>query len=167
AERNGVLCGHTIYVYDVAFGPDGRTVASAAWDGTARFWEATTGQPRGKFQHDSRIVTGLAFSPDGMQLATMAHDDCVRLWDVAAGRCQYSWRLPAGRAGDRVAFNGQGTFVAAGDTDGVLRLWDVRSGILAAEFPAQTGGIGDVAFSPNGARMASAGQDGVRLWDVA
>ena len=28
AERNGVLRGHTSYVYDVAFGPDGRIAAS-------------------------------------------------------------------------------------------------------------------------------------------
>jgi len=35
------LTGHTDWVYHVAFGPDGTTLATASWDNTASFWNMT------------------------------------------------------------------------------------------------------------------------------
>src|SRR5207237_1907341 len=45
------LGGHTDKVWDVAYSPDGKWLATASTDHTARIWDAATGAPRGTMQH--------------------------------------------------------------------------------------------------------------------
>src|SRR5205807_1898245 len=37
--------GHTSLVHDIAISPNGRILASASWDSTARLWNLENGQP--------------------------------------------------------------------------------------------------------------------------
>ena len=75
------LTGHDGVVYGVAFGPDGRLLATASYDQTARLWDPATGKHlRTLTGHDS-AVWGAAFSPDGRMLATASFDQTARLWD--------------------------------------------------------------------------------------
>jgi WD40 repeat protein len=62
------LIGHSAHVANLAFAPDGHTLASVSDDGTLRLWDTRTYQPlgvplRGNFH-------GVAFSPDGLTLTT-------------------------------------------------------------------------------------------------
>ena len=47
-EQNGILPADPAGVLAVAFSPDGKLLASADGAGTARLWDISTGQPRGK-----------------------------------------------------------------------------------------------------------------------
>jgi len=74
-----VLTGDTRGIQDLAFSPDGSLLATASLDGTARIWNARTGQQlRILDQPDG--LDNVAFSPDGSQLATLDYAGVIRIF---------------------------------------------------------------------------------------
>jgi len=72
-------------VQSARFSPDGRMIATAGVDGTARLFDAGTGREIRRFSH-GEMITQIDFSPDGSILGASCDDDTVRFHDVATGR---------------------------------------------------------------------------------
>ena len=161
------LSGHTADVYDVAYSPDGGTLATGSADGTVRLWNVATGQLSSTLTGHGRAVRAVAYSPDGGTLATGSIDRTVKLWDVATGQLQHSFaRHP--QAVLAVAYSRDGGTVATGSADGKARLWDVATGHLSKVLIAHKKPVHTVAYSPGGGTLATGSADGtVVLWDVA
>ena len=84
--RGHVLAGHLDAVLAAAYSPDGRRVATASRDRTAKSWDASTGGELLQFREGHEFTTATAvFFPDGKRLLTTAIDNTTRIWDVATG----------------------------------------------------------------------------------
>ncbi len=151
-------------VYDVAFSPDGRTVAAASQDKAIYLFDVKTRRTRVIRGHRDQVFS-LAYAPDGKRLASSTWSGSLRVWDLASGA---SRQLRGHTAGvRRLAFSRDGTHLASASYDGTLRYWALVGGAAPLVMKGHKGHISGMSLSPDGKTLASAGRDRtVRLWDL-
>jgi WD40 repeat protein/serine/threonine protein kinase len=157
---------HEGLITAIAFSPDGKSVLTGSKDGTARLWDAATGNPRGPILQHQAGVTAVAFSPSNGTILTASGDGTAALWDAATGKRR---GLPL-RHQDRVeavAFSPDGKSVLTGSKDGTARLWDAATGNPRGPILQHQAGVTAVAFSPDGRTILTGSKDRTgRLWDT-
>jgi WD40 repeat protein len=159
--------GHTHSVTFARFSPDGKTLATASWDKTAKLWEVATGRELITLTRGVEPFLAVAFSPDGKVLVTAGADAMVKLWDVMTGREVATLTGHTARV-NSVIFSPDGTKLATASFDTTVKLWDAATGRALTTFIGHTRVVNRVVFSPAGRQLASGSWDGtVRLWDVA
>ncbi|CAA7265291.1 unnamed protein product [Cyclocybe aegerita] len=78
----GRLTGHQRQISHVAFSPDGRWAASAAWDNSVRIWEGRTGKFIATLRGHVGAVYRLAWSADSRMLISASKDSTLKIWDL-------------------------------------------------------------------------------------
>lgn len=159
----GVL-EHPGGVLGAGFHPQGVFLASGGYNDTVRVWEVFSRQVVSVLSGHAADVTDLAFSPDGERLATAAADGEIRLWEVANWRLVDRFSASAGVA-QRLAFSRDGRLLFSGGEGGRLLAWDLATldAIWTAEAPV---GMRDLVLSPDGGRLAAAGEETLTVWSL-
>ncbi|MGW5675439.1 nSTAND1 domain-containing NTPase [Streptomyces sp. NPDC003860] len=158
---------------DVAFNPDGGSVAIAYLNGAVRIHDAKSGRLRTTLDEGQGPVTVLTFSRDGRQLATTSADATIRVWDVGTGHTQHVFNTykkrnpPPSEQFQALDFSPDGRTLVSGGRD--VLLWDLMTGrsrvyIPKPQFPypvPEEKYYARAVFGFDGSELAVAQHDGM------
>ena len=136
-----VLPGHKDSVVSAAFSGDGTRIVTCSFDGTARVWDAATGECVCELVHEGEDTSAASptraeVSSDGLAVVTLA-DDGARLWHVdEAGAAKLVAKLGEETAAAGAAMSPDGTKAAVCSQDGRVAVYETRGGKVVDVFCA-------------------------------
>lgn len=158
-------------VYDLAYSPDGKFLATAGGDpgqfGSVALWEVDAegrAKPVRELVESTDCVFAVAFSPDGKTLAAAGADRAIRIWEVPAGKLVATVEDHADWIFD-LAFSPDGKQLASASRDKTAKVFDVAKKEALVTFPGHADAVYSIAFSADGKQVLSGGADNqVRAW---
>lgn len=154
------LRGHLDTIQALAFSPDGQTLATASYDKDIKLWDVASGMELRTLRDHIDAVYALAYTPTGELLLSGSADRSVKVWNPATGERRYTLGEPIDGI-NSIAIHPAGDRVAAGGYDRTIRVWKLGadSGDLLNVLIAHQSPILRIAFSPDGAKIATAAAD--------
>ncbi|HEX9794233.1 MAG TPA: WD40 repeat domain-containing protein [Planctomycetota bacterium] len=144
---------------------DGSRFGVSLFDGTARIMDAATGAVVHEWRADDGEIHGLALSPEGTRALVWGWDGVVRIFTVGVEAPLREF-TDADRGGSyHAGWSKDGALVAA-VIGSKVRMWNLANSEVRAELE-HPDSLTRVAFSPDGALLATAARDGVvRVWSA-
>lgn len=155
-------------IHSLAYSPDGRHLAAPTLSGRVNVWDGESGQLI-RFVHRRFTPVTATFTADSSHLALVGARSTIELLRADTGAAGRSFPLTGAGAPRHAAFSADGRWLAAsGGWNGPAHLWNLTADTPPRLLRGHHGTVNHVAFTPDGRRLATAGEDAtIKLWDVA
>lgn len=154
--------------FEVAFSPDGKTLAGAVTDRTLRLWDVETGALLKTLQRDL-YVKAVVYTTDGKSVIGACGDNTLKIWDTASGEVVRTI-IGHTREVSSVVYSRDRKLLASGSEDGTIRLWQVDAAGLPAQNPMRifdrVSGVREVAIAPDHKTIAGTSPFDIVWWDM-
>jgi Tol biopolymer transport system component len=139
---------------------------TASLDGTARVWDAATGDAVRVLAGRGGGLTSATFDPSGSKIATRAVGGNVDVWDARSGNAVVALTTASTGPEGTIAWSPDGASITAASSDGWLRCWDATSGRQRFEARGHGGkSIWTASFDPSSSSLVTTGDDlTTRFW---
>jgi WD40 repeat protein len=165
-EVTRTIAAHQTAIQALAVDAARNLVATGGLDGKLRLWRLSTGEPiREIAAHDTHIQ-GLAFHPQRDGIFSSGLDGTIRSWILRTGDKRHEFVASHSVGPGKLAMHPTRDLIAS--TGYAVRLWNSATGIAHVDTAGHFGGIQALAFTPDGSRLLSAGNDTtVRVWKLS
>lgn len=166
--------GHTIDISQLKIAADGKTLVSAARDGTVRFWDTGVWPPTTQRTFRAQdAVNSMSLHDDGRWLATAGVDGTARLWDLSRPESSDPKYVLNGMDDDSFSsttISSNGRWIATTVQGNRLQLWDTNSEkptTFSRVLENSDSAFSNLAISSDDRWLvASCHDSSVHLWDL-
>lgn len=151
------LTGHTKQIWGITFSPNGKLIASASADKSARIWNIEDSSVKVLSGHTAE-VWGIAFSPDGKLLASSGEDNTIKLWQPTTGKLLKELNEHSS-AVLSLKFSHDGKMLASGGDGYNIKLWDTQNWQVTNTLTEGLYSVYGLAFSPDDKKLVSGSRD--------
>jgi WD40 repeat protein len=170
AQDKPWLGTHSRWVTSAAFSADGVLLFTGGGEsllyrkGDVMIWNAKAGVLTASLEGQPTIVWSLAATPDRTTLITSGYDGKIILWSIEEQKLKQTIEKKGWIRS--IALTSDGKNFAATMEDGNVVLFETEGGKELKTFKAHDAAVYDVAFSPDGALLATCSTDKLaKLWD--
>ena len=168
-DKKPIRAAHLSMVESLVYSPDGKTLASGAFQEVI-LWDAQTGAIRRRLDGFADRVVALAFSHDGKLLATgggaPTADGEIKIFEAATGKLIVDIKNGHSDTVFDVSFSPDDKKLATAAADKFVKTFEVPSGKFLKSFEGHTHHVLGVGWKADGKLIASAGADNlIKIWD--
>ncbi len=160
-----IFHGHNDQITRLSWTPDGKTVISAARDGTIRSWSIETKNEITKYKGHSSGANSVSISGDGKLISAGFRNGLIKIWDIEKKKniCNLKGHQ---HWVSNVEFTRDRRFVISSSFDKTIKIWDLAKNNELYSLLGHTAEVNTLKVFSNKLFISGAYDGTLILWDI-